>query len=91
MKYRDKTEIIQDILQTARSDGNGAVKTQLMYKAFVSSYQIRDYLSILVDNDLLQCDLNSRRFKITEKGIRFLQICDQIGGLVKEEAVASSN
>ena len=56
MKYRDKTEIIQDILQTARSNENGAVKTQLMYKAFLSYTQVKEYLTLLIERDLIRYD-----------------------------------
>jgi predicted transcriptional regulator len=84
-KYRSRTEIIHDILHTANSDGNGVVQTKIMYNAFLSYHQVREYLILLIDNGLIQHDLDSRRFKITEKGIRFLQLCDQIGDLVEAE------
>jgi len=85
MKYRNKTKITQDILQTANSDGNGVGKTKIMRNASLSSYQIRAYLSILIDNGLIQLDLNSPRFKITGKGLKFLQLCDQMGDLIEDE------
>jgi predicted transcriptional regulator len=84
-KYRSRTEIIHDILQTASSDGNGMGKTRIMYNAFLSYHQVRDYLTILVDNGLLQYNLTSQKFRITEKGLSFLQLCDQIGDLIKKE------
>jgi predicted transcriptional regulator len=34
-KYRSRTEIMHDILQSARSDGNGAGKTKIMFNAFL--------------------------------------------------------
>ncbi|MFL6405037.1 MAG: winged helix-turn-helix domain-containing protein [Nitrososphaeraceae archaeon] len=40
-KYRTRTEIIHDILETARSDGNGVGKTKIMYNAFLSYYQMK--------------------------------------------------
>jgi predicted transcriptional regulator len=85
MKYRSRTELIRDILQTARSDGNGVVKTKIMYNAFLSYHQVKEYLTILIDNGLLQHDLGNQKFRITEKGLRFLQLCDQIGDLMEEE------
>jgi len=84
-KYRNKTEIIHDILETARNDGNGVGKTKLVRNAFLSSYQIGDYLSILIDNGLLMYNLDSRRFKITEKGLNVLRLCNQIGDLIEKE------
>ena len=56
-----------------------------MYNAFLSYHQVKEYLTILIENDLLQHDLGNQRFKITEKGLNFLQLCDQIGDLMEEE------
>ena len=83
MKYRSRTEIICDILQTARSDGNGVVQTKIMYNAFLSYHQVKEYLTILIGNDLLQHDLANQKFRITEKGLNFLQLCEQIGDLLE--------
>ena len=71
-KYRSRTEIMCDILQSARSDGNGAGKTKIMYNAFLSYNQLKEYLTILIDNGLLQYDIGNQRFRITEKGLSFL-------------------
>lgn len=84
-KYRSRTEIMHDILQSARSDGNGAGKTKIMYNAFVSYNQVKEYLTILIDNGLLQYDLGTQKFRITEKGLNFLQLCDKLGDLIKKE------
>jgi len=83
MKNRDKTEIIYDILQTARNEGTGAGKTKIMYNAFLSYNQVKEYLTILIDNGLLRYDLNSQRFKITENCLGFLQLCDKLGDLIE--------
>jgi predicted transcriptional regulator len=61
------------------------VQTKIMYSAFLSYYQVKEYLTILIGNDLLQHDLGNQRFRITEKGVRFLQLCDQIGDLLEVE------
>jgi predicted transcriptional regulator len=85
MKYRSRTELIHDILQTANSDGNGASQTKIMYNAFLSYTQVKEYLTILIEKGLLQDDVHSRKFGVTEKGVRFLQLCDQIGDLIEKE------
>jgi predicted transcriptional regulator len=46
---------------------------------------MKDYLTIMIDNNLLQYDIDSRKFRITEKGLSCLQLCDQIGDLLEEE------
>ncbi len=89
-RIRSKTEIIYDILQTARNYGNGAIKTKIMLNANLSHRQLKEYLTILIDNGLLQFDTNSQIFKITERGLSVLRLCDRMGGLVQEEAAASN-
>jgi predicted transcriptional regulator len=84
-KYRSRTEIIHDILRTANSDSNGAGKTKIMYNAFLSYHQITDYLTFLIDNSLLQYDFDNHKFRITEKGLNFIHLCEQIGDLVEKE------
>ena len=84
-KYRTRTEIICDILKAARSYGGGAGRTQIMYNAFLSHGQMKEYLAILIDNDLLQHDVGNQKFRITEKGLGFLQLYEQIDGLVRKE------
>jgi predicted transcriptional regulator len=84
-KYRSRTEIVCDILQTANSDGNGATQTKIMYNAYLSYKVVKEYLTLLIDNGLLQHDLGNQKFRITEKGLRFLQLCDQIGDLIEKE------
>ncbi len=89
-RIRSRTEIIYDILQTARNYGNGAMKTKIMVNANLSHRQLKEYLAILIDNDLLRYDVNSQRFKITERGLSIIHLCDRIGGLVEEAAAASN-
>ena len=85
MKYRSRTELIRDILKVARNYGNGAGQTQIMYTAFLSHGQMKEYLAILIDNGLLQHDIGNQKFRITEKGLNLLQLCDQIGDLIEKE------
>jgi len=52
-----------------------------MYKAFLSYNQLKDYLSILIENNLLEY-LGTRTFKTTEKGLKFLKTHNEIGELL---------
>jgi predicted transcriptional regulator len=85
MKYRTKTELIRDILKATRNYGNGAGQTQIMYNAFLSHGQMKEYLTILIDNGLLQHDLGNQKFRITEKGVGFLQLYEQIDDLIEKK------
>jgi predicted transcriptional regulator len=86
MSYRTRTEIISSILEIANR-GNGATKTKIMYGAFLSHSQMKEYLAILVDNGLISYDLDTRTFKTTDKGHRFLQVYNGLDTLMKEERV----
>ena len=84
MKYRSRTDITALILDAANG---GATKTKIMYKAFLSFAQMREYLSSLLEKGLLDYVEGRAVYKTTEKGLRMLQIYNQIN----EELVLSHN
>ena len=79
MKYRSRTEIVAMILEAANG---GATKTKIMYKAFLSYAQLREYLSVLIENNLLEYLEGSQTYKTTEKGLNFLKMHNEIGELL---------
>jgi predicted transcriptional regulator len=79
MKYRSRTDIVSQILEAANG---GTTKTKIMYKAYLSYAQLKEYLSVLVENKLLEFDKGSQSYKTTHKGLLFLKTYSQIGGLV---------
>ena len=79
MKYRSRTEIVGNILDAANG---GATKTKIMYKAFLSYAQLREYLSVLIENNLLYLD-GTQTYKTTEKGLNFLKMHNAIGELLQ--------
>jgi predicted transcriptional regulator len=81
MKYRTKTEIMSEILGIA--NGGSATKTKIMYQAFLSYPQMKKHLVVLTQNDLLSYDLDAETFKTTEKGLRFLDTCNKMDGMIK--------
>jgi predicted transcriptional regulator len=81
MKYRDKLDIISDILGVA--SGGGVTKIKIMYRAFLSYPQLREYLTILTESNLLNYDAYTQTFKTTQKGLRFLNTYNQIGEAMK--------
>jgi predicted transcriptional regulator len=80
MKYRSRTEIVAMILEAANG---GATKTRIMYKAFLSYAQLREYLSVLIENNLLEYLEGSQNYKTTEKGLNFLKMHNEIGELLQ--------
>jgi predicted transcriptional regulator len=81
MKYRTKTEIMSEILGIA--NGGGATKTKIMYQAFLSYPQMKKHLMVLTQNGLLSYDIDVHTFKTTEKGLRFLDTCNNMDGMIK--------
>ena len=80
MKNRSRTEIISNILNAANG---GATKTKIMYKAFMSYSQLREYLSILVENNLLESQEGTQIYKTTEKGLNLLKMYNEIEELLQ--------
>ena len=80
MKYRSRTEIVGNILDAANG---GATKTKIMYIAFLSYAQLKEYLSILVENNLIEYLDGIRKFKTTEKGLNYLKMNNEIGELLQ--------
>ena len=74
-KYRNRTEIIDQILQAANG---GITKNKMMYSLFMSHEQLKEYLSILIENGLLVYLQAADTYKTTEKGLKFLKIFEQI-------------
>jgi predicted transcriptional regulator len=81
VRYRSRTDIISQILEAA---SGGATKTKIMYRAFLSYAQLKEYLNVLTTNGLL--DYNSSEqlfrtqlFRTTEKGSKFLKLYSLIG------------
>jgi predicted transcriptional regulator len=80
MRYRSRTELASNILEAANG---GATKTRIMYKAFLSYAQLKEYLAMLADNGLLVRDIEGDLYRTTNKGIRFLETSRQLGGLLE--------
>jgi predicted transcriptional regulator len=89
-RRRDRLHIMAEILQVTLE---GALKTQVMYKANLSFAQLNQYLSLLLDLDLLELKKSSERavYKTTVKGMNFLESYKQIQELLKKTNETSSS
>ncbi|MDQ4013397.1 MAG: winged helix-turn-helix domain-containing protein [Thermoproteota archaeon] len=82
MKYRDRIDIISQILKIA--NGGDVTRTKIMYRGLLSYAQIKEYLMLLTEKELLRYDKETQTFRTTEKGLRFLDIYDRIGDMINE-------
>ena len=60
----------------------GTTKTKLMYKAYISYNQLKEYLTILIENNLIEHIDGTQTFKTTEKGLMYLKMYNAIGELL---------
>jgi predicted transcriptional regulator len=88
MKYRSRTEIVRNILDATNG---GATKTKIMYASFLSYGQLKEYLSVLIDNNLLEYSNGTQTFKTTEKGLNCLKMYREIGELLQQKTTAIKN
>lgn len=79
-RRRSNIEIMADMLR-AGCNGNGAGKTEIMYTANMSYYQLQKYLHFLLTQgfiDRLVAENSHFNYRITEKGSRLLKSIDNV-------------
>jgi predicted transcriptional regulator len=81
MTIRTRIEIINQILEIA--NGGVTSKMKMMYKANLSYAQLKEYLMTLSDKNLLSYDLDTRTFKTTERGLRFLKTYSHLDDIIR--------
>lgn len=72
---------------------DGALKTQVMYRANLSFAQLNEYLKLMLNLKLLETLKNSERtlYKTTAKGVRYLQSYRELRDLLKKERGGSDS
>ncbi|HET8794581.1 MAG TPA: winged helix-turn-helix domain-containing protein [Nitrososphaeraceae archaeon] len=84
MKNRGRTEMLATMLEATKG---GTTKTKIMYSAFLSYSQLKDYLDILIENNLIEYLEGTQTYKTTEKGLNFLKIHSEIGELLQTTTI----
>ena len=74
---------MDSILDAAANKG-GETKTKIMYIAFLSYNQLNEYLSILIETNLIEYLDGTKIFKTTEKGLHFLKMQNEIKKLLPQ-------
>ena len=80
LQYRSRNDIIASILETA--NGNKVRATEIQFKAYISYSILKEYLMLLLENDLLEYIEGERSFKTAPKGMQFLRTYNQMGELI---------
>jgi predicted transcriptional regulator len=83
LKYRSRTDIIEMIL---RASMQGSTKTRIMYGAYLSYAQVKEYLSFLTEKGLISCEEGTGLYRPTPKGMDLLRTFDDIGEMMSVTA-----
>jgi predicted transcriptional regulator len=92
MENQSRTEIAIQILENANRENSGEDKktgnmqTAIMHKALLSYSELKEYLKILAESNLITYDSASCKFKITEKGCRLLELYNKVRSVIKEQS-----
>lgn len=83
MKYRTRSEIICEVLVSARSP-EGVTKTKIMFNAYLSFAQLKEYLAILLENGMLDHLPESNKYRTTDKGVKMLAAWNKVNEFISE-------
>lgn len=75
-------DIATAILEISR---DGTMKTQIMYKAFLSFPQLTGYLELLIDAGLVRYFGGEKVYRTTENGRRFLKMYQELDSMIPHE------
>ena len=62
-------------------------RQKIMYKAYLSYHQLKEYLSVLIENNLLEYIEGTQTYRTTEKGLNYLKMNNEIGELLQTATV----
>lgn len=85
MKYRSRTEIICQILETAK-ELNGVTKTKIMFNSYLSFAQLKDYLAMMLESGLLEHISERNVYRTTEKGMSMLEAARAVNEMIEARA-----
>jgi predicted transcriptional regulator len=79
-RYRNRIDIIAQLLDAASTP---ITKTKMMYRVMLSYEQLKEYLIILAENDLIVYDKLGRRFTTSSKGYQFIKQYEELNELIE--------
>lgn len=80
MKHRSKEEITALVLE-AIVNTDRPTQTMIMYKAYLTHVQLKQFLASLIEKGLIEYHNLERIYTITEKGMHFLEVYNQLNQL----------
>ena len=83
MGNRSRTEIVAMVLDAANG---GETKTKIII-AFLSYGQLKEYLSVLIENNLIEYLDGGNKFKTTEKGLNLIKMHNEMAELLQTTTI----
>jgi predicted transcriptional regulator len=83
----EKTIQILEVANDCHDDNEGITLTNMMSKLFLGHEQTKEYLMLLIQDDLLSYDSTRSTFKPTEKGLNFLRAYKEMDQILKEHEI----
>jgi predicted transcriptional regulator len=80
-RQRSKTEIMTSILRSTNNRA-GMKISQILYEYYIPYNQLKEYLTMMVQNKLIIYVKEEKIFKITEYGVHVLKIYDEMDRLL---------
>ena len=83
MRYRTEEDIIASILEIT-SKREGCSKTDILYGARLTYFQlVKNYLPLLTEKKLISYNESKNVYKITEKGLKALELQKEYSQIMK--------
>ena len=82
--YRDRLEIIADILEVAKE---GQLKTRILYDGNLSFAQLNEYLTFMIKMGFLEVNMDNEKriYRTTNRGLKYLKSYEEISILLTKE------
>ncbi len=90
MKHRSKEEISALVLE-ATVNTHRPTQTMIMYKAYLTHVQLKEFLASLMEQGLIEYNKLERIYTITEKGMHFLEVYNQFNQLQTSNTLNSTS
>jgi predicted transcriptional regulator len=71
-KHTENKALILEAIRAYEGTRGGATTLNVMFEVYLSHNQARHYLIELLQGRMIECDLGTKKYTVTEKGIRYL-------------------
>jgi 2-hydroxy-6-oxonona-2,4-dienedioate hydrolase len=71
------------------SASSGATKTRIMYKAYLSHAQLKEYLFYMEKTELIKYEKDTQLYRITVKGRKLMHLYEEVGHTIHDKKATS--